>query len=412
LENLSLGKDRADRIAVVIASLGGGGAERVVVDLCRYLRDLGREVTLITLSGDDPDVYPVPVGVKRERLEIRRLAPSLFHTLWFSLSHLAAIRRKIMLFDANVVVSFIDQTNVRTVLSLLVTRIPVIISERVHPAHNPITRAWQVARRVIYPIADVVTVQTEDGAEWFRRWTRVKRLVVISNAARYPEDIRTHTAAKVADSVARPLILAMGRLTRQKGFDLLLEAFHRSRLMEDGWHLAILGEGIERHALVQQATALGIADVLTLPGHVDDVGQWLRQAELFVLSSRYEGFPNALMEAMQLGLPCISFDCLSGPKDIIENDHNGCLVPAEDVDGLSKALQRLAFDAHLRSRLGAEATKVSARFSPAIVYKRWLQLIDAVVTGDLRKQSMEYSPRSESEGAGSSQAKRDHGVRR
>ena len=185
---------------------------------------------------------------------------------------------------------------------------------------------------------------------------------------------------KPLNRIARPLVLAIGRLTEQKGFDLLLDAFHRSGLARAGWHLAILGEGPARSALEQQATALGMAEAVTFPGFVD-VGQWLRRADLFVLSSRYEGFPNALMEAMQMQRACISFDCPSGPRDLIENDRNGLLVPPQDVAALSEALQRLAADPALRSRLGAEASKVGQQFSPALVYAKWLNLIDAVASG-------------------------------
>ncbi len=382
-------RTRAVRIAVVVSSLGGGGAERVVVDLCRYLRDSGRDVTLITLSGNDPDAYPVPEGIRRERVEIRRLAGSLLDTIRFSLSHLAAMRRKIVSLSPDVVVSFVDQTNVRSILALLGTGIPVIVSERVHPAHNPISHGWKVARRLTYPLADVVTVQTEDGAKWFRRCTRVRRLVIVGNAARSPQDLRAGAAAS-AFAISRPLILAIGRLTRQKGFDLLLDAFHRSGLMNDGWHLAILGEGAEREALMQQASALGIADVVTLPGYLSDVGPWLRQADLFVLSSRYEGFPNVLMEAMQLGQASISFDCPSGPSELIEDGRNGCLVAPGNVGGLGDAMRRVALDADFRRRLAAEAPKVSERFSPAAIYARWLRLIDMVAVGELRNQDIEY----------------------
>ena len=357
--------------------------KRVAVDLCRYLHDSGRDVTLLTLSGDDPDVYPVPEGVRRERMETRRFASSLLDTIRFSLSRLAAMRRKIISFNPDVVVSFVDQTNARCVFCLLGSGIPVIVSERIHPGYNPITRAWRIARRLTYPIADAVSVQTRDGAEWFRRSTFVRRVVVISNAARYPQDLRIDIAG-IAATGSCPLILAMGRLTRHTGFDLLLAAFHRSGLMENGWRLVILGEGAERDALVEQADALGIAGALTLPGHVHDIGRWLALADIFVLSSRYEGFPNALLEAMQMGQACVSFDCPSGPRDLVVDDRNGFLVPAEDVESLSEALRRLAADPGLRLRLGAEASKVSEHFSPAKVYGKWMCLIDAVATGNTK----------------------------
>jgi GalNAc-alpha-(1->4)-GalNAc-alpha-(1->3)-diNAcBac-PP-undecaprenol alpha-1,4-N-acetyl-D-galactosaminyltransferase len=373
---------RANRITIVVASLGGGGAERVAVDLCRYFRDSGREITLLTLTGDDPDAYLVPDGIRRERLDIRRAAASPLDSIWFTAEHLAAMRRRIVLTSPDAVVSFVDQTNVRTVACLLGTGIPVIVSERTHPGHHPLSRAWHVARRLTYPLADTVVVQTEDVAAWIRRQTRVKRLVVISNAARYDEDLRQRDRTDSTGIAVRPLVLGVGRMTREKGFDLLLEAFHRSRLAQSDWHLAIAGDGVERAALLEQAISLGIANALTLPGHVNDVGRWLAMSDIFVLPSRYEGFPNALIEAMQMGRPCVSFDCPSGPRDLVEDGRNGLLIKAEDVDGLSAALRRLASDPELRRRLGAEASHVAREFSPADVYGKWLALIDAVAAGN------------------------------
>jgi GalNAc-alpha-(1->4)-GalNAc-alpha-(1->3)-diNAcBac-PP-undecaprenol alpha-1,4-N-acetyl-D-galactosaminyltransferase len=370
---------RAARVVVVVYSLAGGGAERVVVDLCGALRDDGRETILLTLGGDDPDAYPVPAGVQRERMEIRRVAYSLFQTAWYFFDRLRAMRRKLRALEPDAVVSFIDQVNVWTVLCLFGTGIPVIVSERLHPAYNPIPRIWKIARRLVYPFADAVTVQTEDGAEWLRRWTRVKHTVVIPNAVRYPQDLvfrdLTNEASLVTATPPQPFILAIGRLNEQKGFDLLLDAFHRSSLAQREWHLVILGQGPERSVLEQQAARLQIADAVTLPGFVE-VGEWLARADIFVLSSRYEGFPNALVEAMQMQRACVSFDCPSGPRDLIENDRNGLLVPAQDVAGLAEALGRLAADPVLRRRLGAQASKVGEQLSPALVYGMWLGLID------------------------------------
>lgn len=370
---------RADRVTLVVASLGGGGAERVIVDLARYLRDNGRQVTLLTLNGNDPDAYALPDGIRRERMEIRRDAASRFESIRFSLGHLAAMRRKILATAPEVVVSFIDQTNVRTLASLLGSKIPVIVSERIHPAHHPLSQAWHRARRWFYPVADAVLVQTSDIAEWFCSHTRVRRLVVIPNAARSVRDIAVGERHLEAP---RPLVLAMGRLAPQKGFDLLIEAFARSGLAGEGWHLTILGEGGERATLLAQAAARGLGDAFKLPGHVAEIGQWLAQADIFALSSRYEGFPNALLEAMQLGRACVSFDCPSGPRDLIESERSGLLVPAGDVDGLSAALWRLAGDGESRRRLGAEAAQTAGEFSPTTVYARWLALIDAVASGN------------------------------
>jgi glycosyltransferase involved in cell wall biosynthesis len=371
----------AERIVVVISSLAGGGAERVAIDLCRYLRDAGRSVTLLTLSGDDPDTYAVPEGVRRARLEIRKSAGSIFETIRFFFGQITAIRRSIVAEKPDVVVSFLDQTNVRVLVSSPGTGIPVIVAERTDPRHHFVRKAWRVARWLVYPMASLVLVQTSDVARWFRRTTPVRRLAIIPNAVRYQEDLRL---TRVEDPTPRPfnVICAMGRLGPEKGFDLLLDAFGRSGLIMDGWRLEIMGEGGERDVLSRRAEALGILQALSLPGRIDGIGPRLAAADIFVLSSRYEGFPNALLEAMQMGKACVSFDCQSGPRDLIEDGRNGLLVPAEDVDGLSAALKRLASDAGLRRRLGAEAASVVEQFSPVRVYGRWLGLIDAVAAGN------------------------------
>lgn len=380
---MSISGKTADRVAVVSGSLSHGGAERVVIDLCCHLRDAGRDVLLVTLSGDMPDAYRPPEGVRRERLEARLLPPSLFHRLWYLANRVISIRRKIKSYRPDVVVTLIDKVNILVLFSLIGTGIPVIVSERVHPAYNPIARAWKLARRLIYPLARAVTVQTEDGAEWLRRNMSIEYPVVIANAVRYLRDFDGNPAATAGSDntvPAGPFVLAIGRLSEQKGFDLLLEAWHRAGLAGAGWRLVILGEGPERKALEAQTHGLGLGDKVDFPGFVD-TGPFLRKAAFFVLSSRYEGFPNALMEAMQVGLPCITFDCPSGPRDLVTNEQNGLLLPPQDAAGLSTALARLAADPDLRERLGKAAANVNERFSQARIYAKWLALLDDVAAG-------------------------------
>ena len=365
---------------MVISSLGGGGAERVMVDLCRFLNDAGRDVTLLTLSGNDTDAYQVPPGVHRERMEIRKEAHSLFDSLRFSLHHLRAMRGRIVSLRPDIVVSFVEQTNVRVIACLLGTRIPVVVSERVHPGSHKIAQTWNWGRRLLYRRSVAVVVQTEAIAEWFSKSIRTSRLVVIPNAVRSSDSFPSLRSVEQT-SLNGPYVLAVGRLVHQKGFDLLIEAFRRSELAQLGWKLVILGEGDQRPALIQQAKAAGIYHALQMPGHVDNVGPWLEKAEIFALSSRYEGFPNALIEAMQLGRAVVSFDCPSGPSDVIQHGQNGLLVPAEDVDALASALERLGHDHALRLRLGSAATGVNERFSQVEIYGRWLRLIDDAVAG-------------------------------
>jgi glycosyltransferase involved in cell wall biosynthesis len=147
------------------------------------------------------------------------------------------------------------------------------------------------------------------------------------------------------------------------------------------WQLVILGEGPERASLQRQVEELGLQGSVLMPGVVRDPEQWLQHAELFVLSSRFEGFPNALLEAMQCGLPVAAFDCPSGPGEIVRHEQTGLLVPPGDTEALSAAISRLANDENLRRRLGsAAAADVATRFSLERISAMWEELWCSLVS--------------------------------
>jgi GalNAc-alpha-(1->4)-GalNAc-alpha-(1->3)-diNAcBac-PP-undecaprenol alpha-1,4-N-acetyl-D-galactosaminyltransferase len=272
----------------------------------------------------------------------------------------------------DVVLSFIEQTNIRAIGCLAGSGIPVVVSERIHPGHHPLPQSWSLLRRMLYRFASAVIVQNEDIACWFRKSVATRRLLTIPNAIRdrsFLGDISARTT--------EPIILGIGRLARQKGFDLLLRAFARTRLADNGWRVVILGEGEDRKALSQLSDDLGVSGSVEMPGHVTDVSGWIARSPIFALPSRYEGFPNALLEAMQLGTACVSFDCPSGPRDLIEDGVNGLLVPAEDVNALTEALRQLALDQPLRECLGREAAKVSETFAADRIYRLWTEALDS-----------------------------------
>ena len=214
------------------------------------------------------------------------------------------MRAGIVALNPDVVLSFIDATNVRVLACLVGTGIPVIVSERIHPEHHAIGRKWEWLRRTLYRLSSATVVQTDDIARWFESHVPTKRLVVIPNTVRGPSFGKENLCSK-----SDHIILAIGRLAPQKGFDLLIKAFAQSNLSALGWRVVILGEGESRKNLEHLAADLGVSSYVDLPGHVRNVAGWIAAASIFALSSRYGGFSNALLEAMQMSRACVAFDC-------------------------------------------------------------------------------------------------------
>ena len=150
-------------------------------------------------------------------------------------------------------------------------------------------------------------------------------------------------------------IAAMGRLTTQKGFDMLIEVFAKLLCYHNDWNLVIMGEGVLKDELKSITRELNIERSVVFAGRVENPFSILSRCDLFVLSSRFEGFPNALLEAMACGLPVVSFDCPTGPNMIIQHEINGLLIPPEDKDKLEKALHRLMENKSLRQRMGNQS---------------------------------------------------------
>lgn len=360
------------RILFLVSSMQGGGAERVAALLCNHWAEQGHQVMLVpTFSGRGECLYPLD-----ERVRLVYLADRIGTTRKSPLSMLRrffAMRALVREWGPEGVVSFLPHVNVAALLATRGLKVPVVVSERIHPPAMPLGRIWLRLRRWTYPWASTVVMQTRRSGDWLEAECPNARGAVIPNPCVYPLPVsepRLYSADWVTPS--RSVLLAVGRLDEQKGFAGLIDAFARLEARFPDWDLVILGEGGQREALEARVEKRGLAGRVALPGRVGNLADWYQRAELYVMSSRFEGFPNTLMEAMAHGLPAVSFDCETGPGDIIREGIDGNLVPVADGEpGLAQAMAAMMQDDDRRQRMGRAAVTVRERFSLERIAAEW-----------------------------------------
>lgn len=360
------------RILFFVSSMQGGGAERVAALLCNRWVARGHEVVLVpTFSGRGTCLYPLDERVHlvylADRVGTTRKTPlSMLRRLW-------AMRWMVRETRADVVLSFLPHVNVAALVATRGLGVPVVVCERNYPPASTSGPVWPRLRRITYPWATRVAMQTERGRDWLACEIPRAHGVVIPNPCVLPLPEGTPRIAPDAILPEGPrLLLAVGRLVEQKQFDLLIRVFATLAHRFPDWHLAILGEGAKRAALEAQLAAAGLTGRVHLPGRAGNVGEWYHRADLYAISSRFEGFPNTLLEALAHGLPAISLDCATGPAELIEDGINGHLVPPEaGADGLAARLEPLMADAAPRAAFSARAADVRERFSFDKVGAEW-----------------------------------------
>jgi glycosyltransferase involved in cell wall biosynthesis len=354
-------------IAFVIPGLGPGGAERVATLLCDFWAAEGHAITVITFESDDT----APFYTLDQRVAVRRLAASAGEgspRLLNNLNRISRLRTLLRELRPDAVVAFTTDANVITLLATRGLGVPVIISERNQPDRPGLARVHRLARRFTYPFADAVVVQTDDIASWIRKRFRVPVHVV-------PNPVRVGTLRSQRKNADRPLLIALGRLAAQKGFDILIEAFARVTAKHPDWQLVIYGDGPDRADLERLRDALSLQGKVSLPGLTRNVDGAFAEASLFALPSRFEGYPNALLEALAAGLPVIATSSPGGAAEILADGKYGMLVPPGDAGALASALDAIMSDTALREAYASRATDAVAELNVEWVSHRWLELL-------------------------------------
>jgi len=409
-----------DRL-VVIPHLGAGGAQRVATLLLNRWQDRGIRCAVITLFPAR-DAYRLHPGIKREdfipgndeddardalarlyfRIEdqlasdasasrrlkravadlglalmrtVRRVRAFIlihFFVEWVAerSSRVRRLRRRFLELRPPIIISFLGATNIQTLLAARGLDLRVVISERNDPALQSLDPPWEKLRPRVYPEAALVTANSAGALETMSRYVPRAKLRQVLNPLSIPPcppEILRHGQR----------FIAVARLVPQKGYDLLLNAFARVAPLAPEWMLDVVGDGPLSAELQTRARRLGIAGQVVFHGHVADPFPLLYQASVFVLPSRFEGMPNAMLEAMGCGLAIIVSDASPGPLELIRDGETGLVVTTEDAAALGDAMARIAADRGLRNRLAAAASREAERMHIDVVAAEWERLLAA-----------------------------------
>ena len=341
-----------------VSSLDDGGAQRVISILASRMVQKGMNVEIVTYL-DAPVLYPIHSEVKITCVQKETEKKSLISNLLWLRSYFKE--------NAEIVLSFLAPFNMIALVATMGLRVPIVVADRNDPAKVPGNKVLRIARDILYVFADQVVVQTEANKAYFKVLS--KKTTVIYN----PVDLKEYTGLALKSEKDK-IIVSAGRLMPQKNQKMLIDAFSAIMKKFPEYQLVIYGEGNYREELESYVKALKLEERIFMPGSVTDLYDKMKSAELFVLSSDYEGMPNALIEAMCLGLPVISTK-VSGATDLINHGKNGLLTEVGDKKEMENAIEQMLSDENLREQMAIEAVQLAEMLRTDEILKQWQQII-------------------------------------
>lgn len=393
-------------IAMYIGSLKKGGAERVMANLAVYFFEQGYRVTLVTtyLARDEYEVEhaawkAVPAGAEGavlvsdteenpawvdlkggEKNGIQRVFSALLKDeqegrLKNFTKRKEKLRKIWKQLKPDVVLSFIGKNNIMALSTATREDIKVVVSVRADPEMEYNTKGLKAGMLATFGKAAGIVVQSTGARDYFPGFLR-RKCTILPNALN-PAFIRKRYVGDREKS-----IVMVGRLDENKDQSLVMRCF--ADMTKDAfkdYKLILYGDGPDRQKLQRLSVSLGIEKRCEFAGSVKHVAEHIEKASLFILASRQEGMPNALIEAMSLGLPCISTDCpCGGPGDLINNNENGILVPVSDEKSMKEAMIKVLSDPELADKLGQNATKVQDFYKPEVTNLKWKKYLDKIIS--------------------------------
>jgi len=359
-----------------------GGAEKVTALMANHWAEK-HEVTLLSSTPINEDFFELKQQVNRKVFGLNMSTKYTFIKLKVYISGVFRLRKMIKKIEPDIIISHIDMSNILMLLAIRGLNIPIIVEDHNNPEMKPLSQPWKFLKSVTYAYADKIILLIPALLSYYEKKFHNK-ITYIAN----PLNISTEINDIAEVKLVKPTFIAVGSLTKQKGLNYLLDAFALVQKEKPDWNLTILGEGVLRKELVEYATSLKILDKVHLPGRVSNPYAILKDADIYVMSSRFEGFPVALCEAMGVGLPCISFDCPTGPSDIINHGSNGLLVEYLNSEALAKAMILLSNNQPMRETLAKEASKINDTLHIDKIMSQWDDVILEVLKECLNKEKI------------------------
>lgn len=351
-------------IALIVHALAGGGTERVVSMLANAWAAESRPVTVITLKPKEDDFFILSSNVQRIVVGGPGEAQGFLVGLIANLQRIKRLRAAVRQSNARTVVSFLTPTNILIILASLGLNVDIIVSERNDTTRQNVGWPWRILRRTLYRFATVVTANTLHSLNDMSSYVPKKKLVHVPNSVELP-------AIHVGVTARQPIVLNVARLAPHKRQDVLIEAFGLLTERYPKWTLQIVGDGEERRSLELIRIGLQLSERVKLVGSVKDVAGHYAHASIFVLPSDYEGTPNALLEAMAHGIPCVISNSLPGAMEYIEDGRTGLIFDSGDALHLADRLALLMSNSALRTKLGNAARHRMEPLQIDGVLKKW-----------------------------------------
>ena len=359
------------KIMFSIHGLCKGGAERVISNLSNYFCN-EYEVSLLAINAfDDEKNYDLDKRVKYIKCgnSWYKNTKNLFMKFKNLFFNLKKIKKNLKSENPDVIVVFLPRSAFK-ILLVKPKNTKVIYSGRNDPEKLYDSKIKKLLVKILFKRIDGFIYQTEDEKKWYeKRFKKEGKVILNSLNPSFVVD-KPYTKQRKKE------IVSMGRLSEQKNFPLLINAFKIVSEKHPDYKLTIYGEGELKNNLLEQAKNLNLEKKVSFPGIIDDVKSAIYDATVFVLPSNFEGMPNALIEAMVLGLPVIATDCpCGGPKTLIDNNKNGILININDQEALAKGINKIIEDSNFSKTIGDNASKLINLVNPDVVNKEWEDFI-------------------------------------